>query len=156
LDIQEDPVKRFCFTINLPQEVNQSLYPIFSTCNQFSLQYRNVGIYSFELQSSKSVFGLGERYGDFFLYPNTTYVMYNNDNRLPDSYISDTRYMSFGRNGYYPVIYSHVDHPTKNILTAMIIGDPQNMIGMEGKEITYTRPVEGVDRFTIESIRHAV
>lgn len=82
--------------------------------------------------------------------------MYNNDNRLPDSYISETRFMSFGRNGFYPVIYSHVDHPTKNLLTGMIIGDPQNMKGMEGKEITYTRPMEGVDRFTIESIRHAV
>ena len=27
---------------------------------------------------------------------------------------------------------------------------------MEGKEITYSRPVEGLDRFTIESTRHRV
>ena len=30
------------------------------------------------------------------------------------------------------------------------------MKGMEGKEITYTNPVKGVDRFTIASIRHDI
>jgi hypothetical protein len=76
------------------------------------------------MRNSKAVFGLGERYGEFFLDPNTTYVMYNNDNRLADSYLGQYKYESFGRNGFYPIIYSHVDIPKKNILTAMIIGDP--------------------------------
>ena len=38
----------------------------------------------------------------------------------------------------------------------MIIGDPQTEFSMEGKEITYSRPVEGLDRFTIESTFHRV
>jgi hypothetical protein len=32
--------------------------------------------------------------------------------------------MVYGRNGFYPALYSHVQHPKKNLLTAMIIGDP--------------------------------
>lgn len=102
------------------------------------------------------MFGLGERYGDFFLEPNTTYALYNNDNKLPTSYVSETRRMVYGRNGFYPALYSHVQHPSENLLTAMIIGDPQNEFSMEGKEITYSRPVEGLDRFTLESTRHRV
>ena len=80
--------------------------------------------------------------------------MYNNDNRLKDSFLSETRRIEYSRNGFYPVIYSHVKHPEQNLLTGVLIGDPQNEVSMEGKEITYTSPVDGYDRFTIESTRH--
>jgi hypothetical protein len=51
--------------------------------------------------------------------------MYNNDNKLPDSYITQLSYVTFGRNGFYPVIYSDTNYPNNTqMLTAVILGDP--------------------------------
>ena len=80
--------------------------------------------------------GLGERKGEIFLKNGTKYALYNNDNDLPDSFISENERTVFGRNGFYPVIYSQ--HIAKNLLSALILGDPQREISMEGKEITFT------------------
>ncbi len=51
-------------------------------------------------------FGLGERKGRFFLENGTTYAFYNNDNNVPDQTTSEGKVISYGRNGFHPVIFS--------------------------------------------------
>jgi len=42
------------------------------------------------------------------------------------------------------------------LLSALILGDPQREISMEGKEITFTKEFTGVNRFRVSSTRPRV
>lgn len=109
--LQVSPSAPFCFNITNPAKPTD-VY--FSTCqaggsgalpqvqhvehNVFKCEYRN--------SEPKRFFGMGERQGEFFLQNGTTYAFYNNDNNVADQKTSEGKVVSYGKNGFHPIIYS--------------------------------------------------